>query len=48
MLATKLLILTNIERKRMEWELKIKDTGYPPEKGKLTVETVKPPNDKPG
>ena len=30
----------------MDWELEIKDSGYLPEKGKPTEETVKPPNDK--
>ncbi len=28
------------EGKRMDWELEIKDSGYLPEKGKLTEETV--------
>ena len=36
------------EGKRMDWELEIKDSGYLPEKGKPTEETVKPPNDKQG
>ena len=36
------------EGKRMDWELKIKNTSYLPEKGKPTEETVKPPNDKQG
>ncbi len=32
----------------MDWELEIKDSGYLPEKGKPTEETVKSPNDKQG
>ena len=32
----------------MNWELEIKDGGYPPEKGKPTEETVKPSNVKQG
>ena len=34
--------------KRMDWKLEIKNSGYLPEKGKPTEETVKPPNDKQG
>ena len=50
MLAPKLLNFNKYgkEGKRMDWELEIKDSGYLSEKGKLTEETVKPPNDKQG